>query len=78
MPREQKELWEFALLALLAGLIVFLASAPVHPFIARAFKPAPRPEQVQVIFVPEARVPRTGSRGDGDYGRWRREVSASR
>lgn len=74
----RKSIWESCALALAVALIAFFSTAPVHPLIVRVFKVSSSPELLEVSFVPEARVPRTGSRGDGDYDRWRKTSSDRR
>lgn len=65
MPKEK--LWNalyWCGLALAVTFIIFFATAPIL-----------HPKQIEISFAPEAHVPvRSGSRGDGDYDRWRRSV----
>ena len=82
----RKAMWEWFTIVLVTALIIFFATAPLHPWIERASAtawcalkaPPLSPDVVEVSFAPEARVPRTGSRGDGDYNRWRGRQTTDR
>lgn len=65
-----------SIVVLVVLLVLVFATSPFYTMAIRLFHSTPQPELVGISFAPEARVPmRSGSRGDGDYDRWRRAAN---